>query len=560
MVNDLPFFVEVDMKLGTKIFIAFMAVVILAFIIGVLGIVNMKNIDDRDTFMYQKVTLPLMDLNVLNGDSQLIISAVDKRLLNMIDDAAMNGIVKTKNVSITSAIEHYKTTYIDEKDKTTFEALLAKREEGRVQLLKILELFANGDTEGAMALRRGDFEKAFAGYQGGLDEIIQANVKAAGEISARNTATANQAIFLMIIFLVISLSGALLISILLPRAVMRQLGTEPGEIMRIAESLARGELDIDFSHEKAPVGAYAAIQKMIEKLSGVIVAIREAANNLMQGSEQISTTAQSLSNGSTEQAASAEEVSASIEEISATTKQNADNAVGTEQLSRKAATDATEGGDAVIQSVAAMKEIASSINIIEEIARQTNLLALNAAIEAARAGEAGKGFAVVASEVRKLAERSQKASGEISILSTNSVAVAEKAGSLLTQMVPDIKKTSDLMQEIASASGEQSSGIDQVTSAMTQLDAVIQQNAAASEELASSSEELSTQAVHLRDLVSFFRVGTKETATEAKAPSASVPVAAQRESGAKAGVAIRKLPMTAITLRSGVNDASFEEF
>jgi methyl-accepting chemotaxis protein len=242
----------------------------------------------------------------------------------------------------------------------------------------------------------------------------------------------------------------------------------------------------------------------------------------MQGSEQISATAQSLSQGSSEQASSAEEVSASIEEISATTKQNTDNAIGTEQLSRKVSADATEGGTAVVKSVSAMREIASSINIIEEIARQTNLLALNAAIEAARAGEAGKGFAVVASEVRKLAERSQKASGEISVLSTNSVAVAERAGNLLGQMVPDIKKTADLMQEIASASREQSTGIDQVTQAMTQLDSVIQQNAAASEELASSSEELSAQAVQLRELVSFFRIG--DASPEAVEASAATPV------------------------------------
>jgi methyl-accepting chemotaxis protein len=554
-------FMEVGMKLGTKIFIEFMAVVTVAFIIGVLGIVNMRNIDARDTFMYEKVTVPLVDLNSLNSDTQALISAVDMRLLNMIDDKTLNETIKAHSADAATAIERYQKTYIDAQDKANFEALLVKRNAGRAQLLKILELFGKDDLAGAMDLRKGDFTQAFDQYNASLDEIIKNNVDYAAQISAANTAAADRAVFLMVVFLIISLLGAILISILLPRAVMRQLGTEPGEIREIAERMAKGELDIEFSNTKQPVGAYAAIQTMIVQLSGVIASIRESANNLMQGSEQISSTAQSLSNGSTEQAASAEEVSASIEEISATTKQNADNAVGTEQLSRKAATDATEGGEAVVQSVAAMKEIASSINIIEEIARQTNLLALNAAIEAARAGEAGKGFAVVASEVRKLAERSQKASGEISILSTNSVAVAEKAGSLLTQMVPDIKKTSDLMQEIASASREQSAGIDQVTTAMTQLDSVIQQNAAASEELASSSEELSSQAVQLRDLVSFFRVkgqGGKPGPT-ARPVSATEPV--RHENGHKeAEKAIRKLPMTAITLKSGVSDASFEEF
>ena len=200
-----------------------------------------------------------------------------------------------------------------------------------------------------------------------------------------------------------------------------------------------------------------------------------------------------------------------MEEIAATTRQNTENAVATEALSRKVAEDALEGGRAVEDTVKAMKDIASSITIIEEIARQTNLLALNAAIEAARAGEAGKGFAVVASEVRKLAERAQKAASGISVLSKGSVEVAEKAGVLLGRIVPDIQRTSSLMQEIASASREQSAGVEQVTQAVAQLDNVIQRNSAASEELAASAEELSGQAASQQEALSFFRLSEAKT-------------------------------------------------
>jgi methyl-accepting chemotaxis protein len=179
----------------------------------------------------------------------------------------------------------------------------------------------------------------------------------------------------------------------------------------------------------------------------------------------------------------------------------------TEKIALKAADDAREGGKAVNETVSAMKDIASKISIIEEIARQTNLLALNAAIEAARAGEHGKGFAVVAAEVRKLAERSQDAAGDINQLSTTSVEVAEKAGEMLTQIVPDIQKTADLVQEISAASNEMNSGAEQINRAIQQLDQIIQQNAGSAEELASTSEELSGQAEQLKDSVEFFKVG-----------------------------------------------------
>ena len=153
-----------------------------------------------------------------------------------------------------------------------------------------------------------------------------------------------------------------------------------------------------------------------------------------------------------------------------------------------------------------MKDIAQKISIIEEIARQTDLLALNAAIEAARAGEHGKGFAVVASEVRKLAERSQTAAGEISKLSGSSVEIAEPAGQMLDKLVPDIRKTADLVKEIATGSEEQNTGASQINKAVQELDKVIQQNASASEEMAASAEELAAQAEQLQAAIEFFKV------------------------------------------------------
>ena len=161
------------------------------------------------------------------------------------------------------------------------------------------------------------------------------------------------------------------------------------------------------------------------------------------------------------------------------------------------------------RAVTAMQTIAEKITIVQEIARQTDLLALNAAVEAARAGEHGQGFAVVASEVRKLAERSQTAAHEIGALSGQTVSVAQQAGEMLTRLVPDIKKTAQLVEEISAACREQDVGANQVSMAIQQLDQVIQQNAAASEELSATSEELASQAEQLQQSIAYFRIGNE---------------------------------------------------
>ncbi|MBI5926032.1 MAG: PAS domain-containing protein [Aquabacterium sp.] len=245
---------------------------------------------------------------------------------------------------------------------------------------------------------------------------------------------------------------------------------------------------------------------LIDTVSKTIVEVRVAAEQLTSASGQVSETSQSLSQSAASQAASVEQTSASLQEMAASVKQNADSAMVTDGMATKAAQEAMEGGEAVTRTVEAMQEIAKKISIIDDIAYQTNLLALNAAIEAARAGEHGRGFAVVAAEVRKLAERSQVAAQEIGQLAGSSVNLAVKAGDLLKQMVPSIHKTSELVQEIAAASGEQSDGVAQINGAMDHLNGATQQNASAAEQLSATSEELSAQATELQSLMAYFKL------------------------------------------------------
>jgi len=285
-----------------------------------------------------------------------------------------------------------------------------------------------------------------------------------------------------------------------------------------------------------------ALNTMSTKLSEVVGEVMAGSSHVASGSEELSGTSQTLSQGATEQAAALEEVSSSMEQMASNIRANADNAHQTESIASRAADNARIGGTAVSETVTAMKEIAEKISIVEEIARQTNLLALNAAIEAARAGEHGKGFAVVAAEVRKLAERSGAAAAEISELSSSSVEVAVKAGEMLRDMVPDIEKTAELIQEISVASSEQNTGAEQINAALQQLDHVVQQNAAASEEMASTSADLANQAHGLQQVTAFFKVAHGNDAPRTTRRAATRPAAALPKGTAKADARPRTLP------------------
>jgi methyl-accepting chemotaxis protein len=497
------------MKVGTRLGLGYGGVILLLVIIAGVSLNSMNTLmSGIDDMVNDKFPKTVWANNVINNIN-LIARAMRNTLLVKDQDTInkeLNRIKEAREI-IKENLDKLdeKITSVD--GKSQLKAVFDSRSAYVNAQDQFIKLASEGKQEEATAYLLGTVRKLQNSYIDTVNALIEFQTQLMQQTGEEAKATVSSSTNLIKLLAILSLLAGGTAGWLITRSLMKQLGGEPAYAAETVKQMSGGDLSVEvLLKDGDKTSLLHDLKEMRDQLSDVVQQVRSNSEAVSNASKEVSATAQSISQATTQQAASVEETGSSIEELSASVQQNTENANITEQMASQSADGAKQGSDAVIETVAAMKHIAKKIGLIEDIAYKTNLLSLNAAIEAASAGEQGKGFAVVAAEVRKLAESSRTTAEEINELATNSVAIAEKAGMLIGNVLPNIVKTSNLVDEITAASKEQASGIQQIGEAMRQLDKATQQNAAISEEMAATAEELNSQAEELQNVVGFFKL------------------------------------------------------
>lgn len=548
-----------NMKISAKLLLGYILVALIAGVIGVTGIINMRTIADADKAMYEQNTAPMEQIaNVSEAYGKVRVAVrdmiLDKNAANRdkyINTAKENiGIMKDE-------LEKFSKTQQNDEGRKLTQDLKSAFSAYEPHINKLIELINANKNDEAYSTMQGEGLQLAKNINDPIDALTKRKVDLAKQKSDTNTEIANTATVTMIIVIIIGVIIAVVLGIFISRIISKPIS----KMVEAADKLAVGDVNVNVEADtKDEIGSLAEsfgrmianireqamaaeriadgdltvqvnvksendllgkkLYEMVEKNNEILTNISSAAEQVAAGSKQVSDSSMALSQGATEQASSIEELTASLEEISSQTKLNAQNANQANELAETAKSNAVQGNTQMKEMLKAMEEINDSssniskiIKVIDEIAFQTNILALNAAVEAARAGQHGKGFAVVAEEVRNLAARSANAAKETTEMIEGSIKkveggtrIANETANALNKIVEDVAKAAALVGDIAVASNDQATGIGQINQGIMQVSQVVQTNSATSQESAAASEELSSQAELLKGMVSKFKL------------------------------------------------------
>ncbi|WP_342618433.1 methyl-accepting chemotaxis protein [Rhodoferax sp. GW822-FHT02A01] len=515
-----------NLKIGTKLTLGFASVLALTLVLGAMALFQLSNLSVK-TEQIATNNLPSVQYT----------AALSGMLGNVRRAEAMHLLASDPNVKqeqeklIADARKQMEAldgkasaVFGSETEAKAFSSFKKNLAEWAAADAKMLELSSVNNASAAEDMFRDQVGKPFEAAMKDMGTIADFNAKEAETVWADTQKVVTTGKVTIITALVAALGIGAVLAILISRAITKPVA----DAVLAAQEMSKG----DMTHVLNASGRD-EIAELLQSLEAMRQSLAQVVDRVRQGSEGVETASSEIAQGNhdlsarTEQQASAlEETAASMEELSAQVKHNADNARQANQLAASASSVAARGGDVVGRVVNTMKEINDSsrkisdiISVIDGIAFQTNILALNAAVEAARAGEQGRGFAVVASEVRSLAGRSAEAAKEIKNLINASVerveqgsALVDEAGTTMNEVVVSIRRVTDMMGEISSASNEQSLGVAQVGEAVTQMDRTTQQNAALVEQIAAAASSLKAQAGELVSTVSVFKLGGAQSA------------------------------------------------
>jgi len=536
-----------NMKVGTRLALGFALVLVLLVAVAVVGILRMAQIQDRldHVISVSNVSTGLV-IDMRNNVSDRLASL--RVLTLMTDPADMEPELakfKDQTAKYTEAQNKLTTIFAanaNDKEKTLLAQIKEHEATAMPAIARASELYLANNAMDATRVMIREVRPVQKKWTDALNQLASQEEKQNAQSKVDAEAAFSNARNFMLVLLVIAVVLGAAAAWFITRSLIKQLGGEPGYTAKIAGSIANGDLSIAIDTKESDRGSLLVeMKEMRNSLVGIVQQVRRGTETIGTASREIAAGNIDLSSRTELQASSLEKTASAMEQLTSTVKQNADNAREANTLAATASNVALKGGEVVAQVVGTMGEINTSaskiadiIGVIDGIAFQTNILALNAAVEAARAGEQGRGFAVVASEVRNLAQRSAAAAKEIKTLIGDSLDKVERgsklvgqAGVTMEEVVSSVKRVTDIMSDIASASAEQSAGIAQVNTSIIEMDGMTQQNAALVEQAAAAAQSLQDQAGELARVVSIFKLEENEQFQfDAPAPVAATAVTA----------------------------------